>query len=599
MVALVASIICAGLVGQAFANYELTSLAREARTTASLHAAVLQTNIERIQTLPFAISQDETVHAVLRHRDPKAAHALDLKLETFAEEVGLGVIYVLDTKAYGVSMSNWRSGPAFCRDPARYCARRAYFLDGMAKGKAALFALGRADLRPGLYLSRAVDEGDQRLGVAVAKVRFDGLEARWREVGDPTFISDANGIILLSSVPEWRLHTLTVLPAALQADLLQSAQFGLKPLKPLTYRTQSSRRADFALVRTSTTDGGPSRTYVEVLVPVKGTDWTLHTLRPVGQTLNLARGLAGGITLLLGLVITLSIWMWSGARSRTRLEGERAAAARQELERRVLDRTQELSTANERLKREFSERQRVEGRVMALQEDLFQANKLAILGQIVAGVAHEINQPLAAIRIQADNALEHLRRGAPDRARLNLEIVAQLIDRIASITGELLTFARRNADVGAPVRISEIIDGALLLVGHRVRETRVQIVRSGNEDLVLNAPRVKLEQVLVNLLRNALDAMGDKADGQIELATSLDATRIRLTISDTGPGIPKTLAAALFMPFQTTKPSGLGLGLIISREIMRGLGGDLIHLKSPVGAIFQITLPASAVHPGG
>lgn len=597
VLAIAASVACAVLFGQVSADQELASLAREARTTASLHAAVLETNIERIQTLPFAISQDETVHAVLRRRDRQAAHALDLKLEALAQEVGPGVLYVLDRDAYGVSMSNWRAARAFCRDPARYCSRREYFLGAMASGRAAMFALGRADQRPGLYLSRAVDEGGQRLGVAVAKVSFEVLEARWRDVGAPTFVSDSNGVVLLSSVPQWRLRTLGALPPAVQASLLASTQFGLKPLRPLPYRTQIDRRPAFALVKAATADGRQSRTYVEVRVPVRGTDWTLHTLRPVGQALNLARGLAAAITLLLGVVLTLSVWMWRGARARARLDIERAALARQELEKRVVERTQELSAANKRLRESFIERQQAEGRVMTLQEELFQANKLAILGQIVAGVAHEINQPLSAIRIQAENALEHLRRESPDRARLNLELIAQLIVRCASITGELLTFAKRNADIGEPVRISEVIEGALVLVGHRVRETGTEIQRSGSEDVVLHAPRVKLEQVLVNLLRNALDAVGERENARIELATSHDASGVRLTISDNGPGIPRARADMLFMPFQTTKASGLGLGLIISREIMRGLGGDLLHRQGDVGAVFEIILPPSALSP--
>lgn len=591
---LIGSIICGVLVGEVVANHQLLALAKDARTTASLHAAVLQTSIERMQTLPFAVSQDEAVHAVLRHRDPRAAHALDLKLEALATEVGPSVVYVLDRDAYGVSTSNWRSGQAFCRDPAHYCAKRHYFLGAMADGKATLFALGRADQQPGLYLSRAVDEGHQRLGVAVSKVRFNDLEAHWREVGYPSFTSNADGVILLSSVRGWHLRTLAPLPKPVQASLLKSTQFGLKPLKPLIYQTLVDHRPAFRLIRTGTGEDGESGTFVEVEVPVKGTDWTLHTLRPVDRSLAIARAMAGGIAVLLGLVATLSFWIWSSARKRALLEVKRAAVARLELEQRVLDRTLELTSANERLLQEFSERQKAEGRVMALQEDLFQANKLAILGQIVAGVAHEINQPLASIRIQADNALEHLRRQGPDRAKLNLEILTQLIDRIASITGELLTFSRRNTDVGAPVRISEVVNGALLLVGHRVRETQVQICRIGTEELVLTVPRVKLEQVLVNLLRNALDAISDRQDGQIELSTARDGATIKLTITDNGPGISQVLSKSLFMPFQTTKASGLGLGLIISREIMRSLGGDLIHLKSATGAVFQISLPVSA-----
>ncbi len=219
----------------------------------------------------------------------------------------------------------------------------------------------------------------------------------------------------------------------------------------------------------------------------------------------------------LGILIALAIWIFFRSRARSRGRAASQLRIQAALEASVAERTQELRVANERLMREIEERQRAETSRQTMQDELVQANKLAVLGQIAAGVAHEINQPVSAIRSFADNAVLLLDRHNIDDTRSNLTSIAALTDRIGVITGELRAVSRKTSREVEVVPLDTAIAGALLLVGHRAREQGVRITREGVLDLQVVAQRVRLEQVLLNLLQNALDALGHAAEGLIRL----------------------------------------------------------------------------------
>jgi two-component system C4-dicarboxylate transport sensor histidine kinase DctB len=227
-----------------------------------------------------------------------------------------------------------------------------------------------------------------------------------------------------------------------------------------------------------------------------------------------------------------------------------------------------------------------------MQDELIQSNKLATLGQIAAGVAHEINQPVSAIRAYADNAAVFLDRSDSRSARTNLDLIAGLTDRIGLITDELRAFARKSGGSPAPLAVREVVDGALLLVGPRLRQQGVRVVRDvADEAAQVLAERFRLEQVLVNLLQNAIEALGDRQDGEISVRVLVKRAQVQIIVADNGPGVAPEAAKTLFTPFATTKPRGLGLGLVISRDIVAEFGGELYLEPSPRGARFAISLP--------
>jgi two-component system C4-dicarboxylate transport sensor histidine kinase DctB len=257
----------------------------------------------------------------------------------------------------------------------------------------------------------------------------------------------------------------------------------------------------------------------------------------------------------------------------------------------VAARTRDLRDANDEL-RQASERQaETDRRYRAAREELAQASRLGSIGQITAGVTHEINQPVAAIRSFAENALAYLSRAEDDKARANLDHIVALTARVGAITGELRNFARRAPAPLGPVALQSAIDGTLLLIGDRLRAQGIALaIDIENPAASVHADRVRLEQILVNLLQNAADAVRGVEDARISL-TAHGSDPVIIDICDNGPGVPADIRPQLFTPFVTGRPDGLGLGLAIASDIVKAFGGTLTLIPSPLGgAGFRLTL---------
>ncbi|WP_223252065.1 sensor histidine kinase [Paracoccus mutanolyticus] len=227
---------------------------------------------------------------------------------------------------------------------------------------------------------------------------------------------------------------------------------------------------------------------------------------------------------------------------------------------------------------------------------MVQANKLAALGQITAGVAHEVNQPLAAIRLMAENGAALLPRDAAPEVAGNLSSILRMTDRIARITDQLRGFARKATGQVGPVSLKEAVDAALLLTASRRTAQRIALdLPAIDPGLRVMAETVRLEQILVNLLQNAQEALADTPDPRIALSVEPGPNSVRISLSDNGPGIAPEARAQLFTPFATSKPKGLGLGLVISQEIARDFGGSLrAGPATGQGASFVLELPRAA-----
>jgi two-component system C4-dicarboxylate transport sensor histidine kinase DctB len=566
----------------------LADLRRQAEASAALRVAVLRSELNKQRTLPLALAEDVELKAALRGRDPAALQALDRKLEMLGAEAQAADVYVLDAKGEALAASNWRLPTSFVGSNYAF---RPYYLETMRRGAAETFALGTVSHRPGLYIARRVEGPAGPLGVVVVKLEFNTLEREWRQAGDPAFVVDAQGVVLITSIPAWRFHTLGRLDERILSVLRASRQFGdgarLEPL-PLAAEGRLLRRTD---------DGGQRVLDSRAAAPVAG--WTLHLLTPTAPAERAAAAGRWIAALAAVLLAVLGVWLWR-RRRRAQLRAAEALANRAALEAAVRARTEELTGANARLTAEVQERERAEARLQALQSDLVQANKLASLGQIAAGVAHEINQPVAAIRVYSDNAALLLDRGREAEARKNLAAIGELTERVGSITDGLRAFSRRAAGRLEPTSVAEAIEGSLLLTRSRMRRRQLRLVRPKIDPaLRVTAERVRLEQVLVNLLQNAFEAVEGVAQPEVRLAVDASETEVAVTVSDNGPGLAPEVAESLFLPFVTTKPRGVGLGLVISRDITAEFGGRLtVESRPGEGAVFTVTLPRAA-NPSG
>ncbi|GAA5170287.1 MULTISPECIES: ATP-binding protein [Halomonadaceae] len=287
--------------------------------------------------------------------------------------------------------------------------------------------------------------------------------------------------------------------------------------------------------------------------------------------------------------------------SERKAQEQALARARDQLEQRVAERTRDLLDSNRRLSAEIDERRRAETDLRQTQDELVQAAKLAVLGQMAAGINHELNQPLAAIRAYAENARAFIARGREDAADANLQQIVELTARMAEISAQLKQFSRKSGDSLAAVSVQAGFGYALRLYRARLLSAGVSIVRDWPADEVwVHADPVRLEQVLVNLIGNALQAMTDTSDPRLELSIATVTGHVRIGVRDSGPGIAEAHLGRVFEPFFTTKPvgKGLGLGLSISARIVEDLGGRLEACNAAAGgALFTIDLPAGEVAP--
>ncbi|WP_026326164.1 sensor histidine kinase [Sphingomonas sp. Mn802worker] len=544
-----------------------------AATIAANHAGLLSSELEKFRLLPLVLVEYPDVAAALAGEG--ARDRLDRTLELLAGRTNAAVIYAIDRTGRTVAASNWRLPTSFVGQDYGF---RPYFIDAMQRGSAELFALGTVSGRPGLYLSRRVVRDGRTLGVVVVKVEFDRVEAQWARTAGVSVATDRAGVVLVTSQPDWRFRavgnpTATAMrtqrfrqTAPLRIPLTITGKDANAPGEPVGYR--------LARVASPLADG-------EVL----------H-LAPIAPALTAARQQATLWALALLFVVALA----GGAawRSGERRRLQRAAQAN--LEREVAVRTAELSDANARLSVESAERLAADRRYRTAREELALASRLGSLGQITAGVAHEINQPVAAIRTFAENGAVLLDRAAPDRARENLGHIIALTDRIGAITGELRAFARRRRGTAGDTSVGEVIDGLLLLMGERVRGAMTIDAPAGVRDVRVIGDRIRLEQVLVNLTQNALDAVAGRERQLIHLGVAVSGERVAVRVSDDGPGVDPEVRDTLFTPFVTGRPDGLGLGLAIARDIAREFGGELALDDAPhlSGAGFVLTLRRSA-----
>lgn len=586
LVAVVVSLWVSGEIGRHRAE---AALEEQARMDARLNAALLRTVLEKYRALPFVLSQDTALAAALAGNDPGTFKQLSQKLEMLAAGTKAAVIYVIDKDGIAVSASNWREPTSFVGNDYRF---REYFQGAAERGQAEHFALGTVSKKPGLYISQRISGSHGLLGVVVVKVEFDDVEADWNASGTPSYVVDERGIVLITSLPSWRFMTIGRIAEDRLTPIRESLQFGDAPLQPLPLDMVRNLGDGLDVVEiVMPGDAGKTR-FLDVATSVPATGWHLQHLVALGPSVDAGIREARMLALLILLPLLAGAAFLLRRRHVITLRISSEQQAREELERRVVERTLDLSQARDRLQAEIIGHKSTEQKLQAVQQDLVQANRLAILGQVAAGVAHEINQPVATIRAYADNARTFLDRGQTAPAGENLESIAALTERIGSITEELKTFARKGRGSAEPTGLKDVIEGAVMLLRSRFAGRMDTLdIDLPPPDLQVMGNRIRLEQVLINLLQNALEAVAPKAgEGRVEVTTSTDAGMVTVTVADNGPGIPPEIRKGLFTPFNTSKESGLGLGLVISKDIVGDYGGRMEVASDGGGTRFTVQL---------
>ncbi|ATJ84450.1 ATP-binding protein [Halomonas beimenensis] len=600
-----------GLAGLALCMWQTAQVAREqaldalrddAENELRLSAAGLVGHLSRHDYLPELLASREAVKRFLvtpKLQDPMPLNRL---LDRFRATAGVSDIYLLDRHADTLAASNWHRPDTFIGQNYRF---RRYYQEAMQGRNGRFFGLGVQSRERGYYFSApvwldATDPDARPDGVMVLKVLLDDVEASWAEQDAELLVTDRDDIVFLASRPELRLTALEPLTPEQRTALRASRRYADEPL-PATGLRRLERLGPRTRLVTFTQGPLANRHYLSLTRPMPAFDWNMHILKPLGPVAEAqwtSALLAGG---LYGLVALGGGIGWQ--RRRLRRERERfaererqtLARSRDELERHVEARTRDLTATNRRLSDEIEERRRAEQSLRETRDELVQAAKLAVLGQLAAGINHELNQPLAAIRAYAENARAFIARSRAEAADANLGQIVELTERMAEISAQLRQFSRKSGERLTAVSVPACFDYALRLFQARLADGAVEVVRHWPEDETwVRADPVRLEQVLVNLIGNALQAMAETPAPRLTLSIHPEATRVRIEVTDNGPGIAEEQLPRIFEPFFTTKStgSGLGLGLSISARIIDDLGGRLeAGNVDEGGARFTLTLP--------
>lgn len=602
LLAAVASL-AGGLGYQASRTMGLAELQATGRHRLDLYAASLEREIDKYAYFPATLGLEREVLDLLAQApDQTLARRVDGYLERLNERAHTLSIYVLDRRGRVVAASNWRRPDSFIGEDLAY---RPYFKDAMTSGSGRFFGIGTTRGEPGYYLSSALAEGGAILGVAVVKVSLEQLEKSWATVEAPALVADENGVVILTSVPGWKFTTLRPLDEDARHDLDLSQHYNRQALPPLGLKDEGGLAEDARFVSLPHLPAGErsvfpvSGRFLAQTQPLPGTPWHLTVFSPLEQVNDMARTRAA-LAASGGAFVLILLLMLNQRRRhlRDRLAAREALQrAHDELERKVAERTMDLSAANARLQDEVAERIRAERTLRAAQDELVQAGKLAVIGQLSAGLAHELNQPLAALRTLSANAAKFLQRGDVTTARSNLDRIGQLVDGMGQLTGQLKSFARKSTGAPRPVAVRQAVANALFLLDQRLRRAALEPeIDMPDEDIFALCDPNRLEQVLVNLIGNALDAMEGQPEPALRLRGRQADGRVRIEVRDHGPGLAGEAHQRLFEPFFTTKEagSGLGLGLAISAGIVRDFGGALTGANHPRdGAVFTLDIPAA------
>ncbi|QET02936.1 sensor histidine kinase [Cupriavidus pauculus] len=597
----------------------IAGLQQSTATRADRYAATLESTLDRYEFLPALVSLHPFVRGLLQnpsdraHIDAANAYLVDVNRRAHASAT-----YVIAANGIALAASNHGEAGSFVGTDYRF---RPYFQIASRGDVGRFYAIGVTNDEPGYYIAQPVEADGKVIGVTVVKLNLEWFQRAGGGSAEPLMVSDDHGVIFLSSVPAWQYRTLRTLPEDLQAELHNTRQYHDKAVTPLPLEPLRSPITRW-LAGTTLSDGarlvrvGADKPAAEAIAERVGLDleddrgrflevsravgpagWTMQVMAPLEPVLSAARNATIGAALAYACICLMLVNLRQRRQRARDMQYSRRLleAAYDELERRVEARTADLMAINEQLEGEVVERTRAEKELRATQDELVQASKLAALGQMAAGITHELNQPLAALRTFSDNTRVLLERGQLDAATGNLSAIADLTERMGKITGQLKLFAgkarpRRNA-----VRVCAAIDHVLAITAPRTGGTAIAVhgldAASGAEDIAVWADELKLEQVLLNLVGNALDAIAsaraaDHTEGHIDITVRSNESLVTVTVRDNGGGIAAEALPRLFEPFFTTKEigQGLGLGLAISSSIVREFGGQLAARNVEGGA---------------
>ena len=517
------------------------------RTKLSLYQVIIDNELSRLEHLPALLAQD----VELGHSDPLNEEFKSISISSQAE-----AIYALDQSGETFAASNFDLPQTFLGQNYQF---RRYFTQAMKGLETSFFAIGATTSRPGYFLAAPIFDTANPIGAMVVKLDLTALNNALETTGDKVVVTNKEGIVVLSSVPTFRYRsTRKISPERLSA-IAQERQFGNETLDPLPWAVE--RDSIFV----------DSQNYLLLEEQLQEENWQLFYLADA----NVARTRAFTVSsILAALMIAASALLFILRERRVRKALETSQKDRR------------------RLQREIEVRRKAEERLESAQTALKRTSKLAALGQLSASVTHELGQPISAIKNHI--AAEMLVNSSGSKVMNSL---SGIVDRMDNITKQLKFFATPDADFEENLDLYEILKRAVELMRYDFKHEKVDVqIQAPTTRCLVNGNAQRLEQVIINILRNSLIAMQGTVDKRIEISAAQDQQFCTVSVRDNGHGLMGQSLDQIIEPFHTTGPSGkgMGLGLAISSTIIEEHGGTISAADIPQGGVlFEIKIPNS------
>ncbi len=548
----------------------LSSMRETSEARLNLYAGTVRGALEKYSYLPLVLAKNHDIQNVLQ--GPGDVRQVNRYLTVVNKQAGSAVLFIMNPDGVTLCSSNWHEKLSFV---GRNYGFRPYFKDAMGGMTSGFFAIGVTTSRPGYFISAPIYNysGSTVAGVAVVKIDLTPLERSWLEGGEMVLVGDKNGVLFLSSLPQYKYKSLERLDAETIETIKEEKQYHTIDIQPLEFK-KSNLFADDVISLSGASYLLSSRELPKL-------KWRIYYLASLVEAQKILFGTVIIAAVTLFLILLLSLYFRE--RRLKRISNRRASHA------------QKLAKINKRLQREIKEHSRTEQELRETQQEVIQAGKLAALGQMSTVVSHELNQPIAAIRTYAASCRKFFEKDNKQMVLQNLDIIKDLTEHMGSITSQLKAFARKSGCVAEPVPLQDRISRVQFMLENQICPAGVFVnMDLCEQEVIVMTDPVKIDQILVNLIRNSIDAMKNTDKKQLDIHLSINGPEAELRIADSGHGIDPTSMEHLFEPFFTTKDAGdgLGLGLSITFRIIKEIGGSIQATENHFGgATFIVRLP--------
>jgi len=557
----------------------------------------IENTLGRFEKIPEVLSKHPLLTQVLLSRDDETKivrlnHLLaEIRTMTHASD-----IYLINNAGITIAASNWNLPTSFVGMNFTF---RPYYQQAMQGQLARYYAVGLSSGKRGFYYAYPIIVNSTIIGVIALKLSITDIEEQYKN----TVLTDSfnflivapDDVVFISDRSEWRLKTIGKISKEKQKEIIAAKRYTDKKITSLKVSDISNhylpKELDSQLLEVVSNNKSEQVFAMKKLM--KTANWQVHlwrSLAPIKAQRNLLIILSA-----IGYLLVVFLLLFANERLKN---ARRLKQSQQLLEKKVKERTADLSASNVKLLEEIAQRQQAQTQVENMQEELIQSEKLAVIGSMSAGINHEINQPLTALRSYSQNALAYQERNMTDKVKNNLSLIVGLVDRLSDIVSQFNSFSKKSTGLASAVNVEASIMAAVSIVKHQAKNASVKLtITPCVHKLHIFGDAVRFEQVLVNLLSNAIQALNAQEDKQVAISLYEAQGQVFINITDNGPGILADNIDRIFEAFFTTKDNfGLGLGLSISHRIIESMQGQLKVSNHPDGgAIFTISLPIKQV----